>query len=328
MVYDLYFHNDLDGHATAAVMLVFLESHGDTVGHFVPVDYDLQTQWLREGFLKEHHLFSGRRNAPVVLDFSFHPGTAFWFDHHPTAFKKEAWKKEFVPGKTHAYDPSYFSCCHFVYEKLRRNFGWRAPVHFKELVKWLDIIDGARYESARQTILIREPALVIDAYLEAQGRNARTSAWLIKLLAERLLDDIAKIPKIAAAGKHARKSAFRQLSFYRKHLMVHGDVTVINLLGHGEQFLRFAAYDLFPKIRYAVRIRKKGLLYSVGVGENPWLKKKGSIHLGKLVKKYSSGGGGHQSAAAVEFGTRAETMRAVEDMIKVLNRKQNGRQKK
>jgi len=328
MIYDLYFHNDFDGHATAAVMLAFFESRGDAIGHFVPVDYDLQPQWLREGFFKEHHLFSGRRNAPVVLDFSFHPGTAFWFDHHPTAFKKESWKAGFLPDKAHGYDTSYFSCCHFAYEKLKRDFAWQAPRHFKELVKWLDVIDGARYGSARQTILMKEPALVVDAYLEAQGRNAKKSEWFIRLLVKRPLDDIAKIPKVVTAGARARKSARERLSFYRKHLMVRGDVTMIDLIGHGEQFLRFAPYNLFPKARYAVRIRKKGSLYSVGVGENPWLKKKGGIHLGKLVKKYSAGGGGHKGAAAVEFATHREALRVVEDIVKVLNRKKNGGQKK
>ena len=42
MTYDLYFHNDFDGHASAAVMLSFLGGRGDRIGHFVPVDFDLQ----------------------------------------------------------------------------------------------------------------------------------------------------------------------------------------------------------------------------------------------------------------------------------------------
>ena len=317
MIYDLYFHNDFDGHASAAVMFSFLKSRGDAVGHFVPVDYDMQSQWLDVGFFKKHRLFVGRRNAPIVLDFSFHPGTAFWFDHHPTAFKKEAWRKNFRSDKMHAYDADYLSCCHFVYDALRKNFGWQAPEHFRELVKWLDIIDGARYATAHQTILIKEPALVIDAFIEKQGRNAKKSEWLIELLAERSLGDIARIPKIVEVGKRARKEAVRYLVFYRKHVVVRGCVTVIDLTRNGKKFLRFEAYDLFPKVRYSLRIRKKGSLYSVGVGANPWLKKKGGVHLGELVKKY--GGGGHKDAAAVEFETYAEALRAVEDMVGVLN---------
>jgi hypothetical protein len=325
MTYDLYFHNDFDGHATAAVMLAFFESRGDRIGHFVPVDHDLQSQWLRDGFFKEHHLFAGKRNAPVVVDFPYHPGTAFWFDHHPTAFKKESWKKSFKEDLRHAYRPGYASCCHMAVAMLKRNFGWRAPDHFKELVVWLDIIDGSRYESPRQTILIKEPALIIDAYLETQERNARKSEWLIKLLARKSFADIAKIPRIAAAAARARKSAIRHLAFYRKHIAVRGDATAIDLARDSEKFLRYAPYDLFPKIRYAVRIRRKGPVYSVGVGANPWLRRKGGVHLGKLVKKY--GGGGHKDAAAVEFETRAEAMRAVEEMIKVLNEKRNGEKK-
>ena len=69
------------------------EGRGDRIGHFVPVDFDLQAQWRDDEFFAKHRLFKGKRNAPVVLDFPFHPGTAFWFDHHLSPFKKEAWGK-------------------------------------------------------------------------------------------------------------------------------------------------------------------------------------------------------------------------------------------
>ena len=133
MTYDLYFHNDFDGWASAAVMVSFFECRGDRIGHFVPVDFDLQSQWLDDDFFTNHRLFKGRRNAPVVLDFPFHPGTAFWFDHHLSPFKKEAWRKSSVSDKTHAYRPQYFSCCHMTYDMLKRNFKWRPPAYFKQL---------------------------------------------------------------------------------------------------------------------------------------------------------------------------------------------------
>jgi hypothetical protein len=317
MIYDFYFHNDFDGWASAAVMLSFLENRGDRIGHFVPVDHDLQSQWIDDHFFAKHRLFKGKRHAPIVLDFPFHPGTAFWFDHHPTAFKKEEWKEKFHEDLSHIYRPRYFSCCHLTYATLKRNFNWHPPEYLKELTVWLDSIDGARYASPTEPLLMKEPAFAIDSFVDAQKRDSENAEWLVRLLASSPLDDVAKSPRIAAAGRRARQDTAQNLAFYRKHLVRNGDVTVINLIGHEKKFLRYAPYYLFPKIRYGVRTRRKGALYGVGVGENPWLPHKGKIHLGRLVGKY--GGGGHSSAAAVDFKTKEEAECAKEEIIERLN---------
>jgi hypothetical protein len=319
MTYDLYFHNDFDGWASAAVMLAFFEGCGDRIGHFVPVDHDLQPQWIKEDFFTKHHLFTGKRFAPVVLDFPFHPGAAFWFDHHPAAFKKEAWQKKFHEDQTHIYRPRYFSCCHMVYAMLVRNFTWHPPKYFGELIEWLDIIDGARYASAKQTLAMKEPAFTVSNFIDAQGRNPKIAEWLIRQLAAAPLHDAAKIPKVAAAGRHARKIVARNLAFYRKHLVLRGATTFIDLIGQEDKMLRFAPYYLFPKLRYGVRATMKGSFYHVGVGENPWLKNRRRIHIGRLLKKY--GGGGHADAGGVEFKTKEAALRAREEIIAVLNRR-------
>ncbi len=319
MTYDLYFHNDFDGWASAAVMLSFLEGRGDRVGHFAPVDHDLQPQWLDDAFFKKHHLFKGKRNAPIVLDFPFHPGTAFWFDHHPTAFKKEAWQKKFHEDAEHAYRPRYFSCCHMAYATLKRNFKWQPPAYLSGLIVWLDIIDGARYVSAKQTILMKEPAFAIDSFIDAQKGDSKNAEWLVRRLATTPFKEVAKIPRVAAAGKKARQRAVRDVDFYQKNLAVIGNATLIDLVGHSDKMLRYAPYYLFPKLRYSVRINMKGSFYHIGVGENPWFARKGRIHIGQLMKKY--GGGGHSSAGAAEFKTKEDMEKAKEEIIAVLNKK-------
>jgi hypothetical protein len=318
MTYDLYFHNDFDGWSSAAVMLLFLERRGDRIGHFVPVDFYLQAQWRDDGFFTKHRLFQGKRNAPVVLDFPFHPGMAFWFDHHLSPFKKEAWRKKFHEDAEHAYRPQYFSCCHMAYDMLRRNFKWRPPAYLKQLIAWLDVIDGARYASARQTILMKEPAFDVDNFIDQQAGDPKKAEWLIRQMATAPLKEVAKIPRIAAVGKRARRSAIRNLAFYRKHLTLCGNVTFIDLTRHGNKVLRYAPYYLFPKIRYSVRATMKGRLYHLGVGENPWIANKGKIHIGKLVKKY--GGGGHLTVGAADLNTQKEAERAREEIIKILNK--------
>lgn len=318
MIYDLYFHNDFDGWASAALLVSFLEGRGDGIGHFVPVDFNLQSQWFDDGFFAKHRLFRGKRNAPVVLDFPFHPGTAIWFDHHLSPFKKEAWKKKFREDTDHAYRPQYFSCCHMAYDMLKRNFQWRPPAYFKELITWLDIIDGARYASAKQTILMKEPAFAVDNFIDRQKGDPKKAEWLIRLLASRSLGSVAKIPEIVRIGNEARKKAVQNLAFYRKHLVVRGNVALINLTAHPDKTLRYAPYYLFPKIRYGIRATMKGKLYHLGVGENPWALNKGTIHLGRLIKKY--GGGGHLTVGATDLNTREEAERAREEIVRILNK--------
>lgn len=319
MTYDLYFHNDFDGWASASVMVSFFESSGDHIGHFIPVDFNLQSQWLDDDFFSNHRLFKGGRNAPVVLDFPFHPGTTFWFDHHLSPFKKEAWRKKFRGDKTHAYRPQYFSCCHMTCDMLKKNFKWRPPVYFKHLTSWLDIIDGARYASAKQTILMKEPAFVIDNFIDQQHGNPKKAAWLIRILAERPLDDVAKIAEIARVGREIRKRAVRNLAYYREHLVVRGNVTFIDLTQHQNKILRYAPYYLFPKIRYSIRASMKGRLYHLGVGENPWIAHKGKINIGILIKKY--GGGGHVMVGATDVDTKEKAEHAQEEIIDILNKR-------
>ena len=318
MTYDLYFHDDFDGWASSAIMLLFLEGRGDRIGHFVPMDYNLQSQWLDESFFAKHHLFRGKRNAPIVLDFAFHPGTAFWFDHHPTAFKKETWQKKFHEDGSHMYRPRYFSCCHMVHAMLKRNFQWRPPAYLNELIAWLDVIDAARYTSARQTILMAEPAFAILSFIERHSSDPQRAEWLIRLLAKRSLGDVAKISEIVTAGREAQKGTVANLAFYRKHLMTHGNTSVIDLTRHGAKALRFAPYYLLPKSHYSIWMTMKGDLYHLGVGANPWLHKRGGAHIGKLLKKY--GGGGHRKAAAVDFETREEAVRVREKIVEILNK--------
>jgi hypothetical protein len=317
-IYDLYFHNDFDGWASAAVMLSFLESRGGHIGHFVPIDHDLQEQWRDDGFFAKHRLFAGKRYAPVVLDFPFHSGTAFWFDHHPTTFKKEEWKKTFREDPAHAYRPRYASCCHMTVAMLRRNFGWRPPDHFRELTRWLDVIDGAQYTSAKETIDMKEPAFAVDSFINAQKDPRRTAGGMVRLLAEMPLDELAKLPSIAAAGNLDRRRAVRNLAFYRKYLVRSGNATIIDLMRHRDRLLRYAPYYLFPKVPYSIRITKKGTLYHLGVGKNPWMSVVRKVHIGELMKKY--GGGGHAGAGAAEFHDAASLRKAQEEILAVMNR--------
>ncbi len=86
MKYDIYFHNDFDGRASAAVMLAFLRSRGDDIEHYIPIKYDVIPKWIDDKFLEKNKLFKGKHSPAIIVDFPYHPQAAFWFDHHIRPF--------------------------------------------------------------------------------------------------------------------------------------------------------------------------------------------------------------------------------------------------
>ncbi|HVN26073.1 MAG TPA: hypothetical protein VMT99_00260 [Candidatus Paceibacterota bacterium] len=316
MLYDIYFHNDFDGRASAAVMTAFLRSRGDDVGHFAAVDFDLQDQWMSERFFARHRLFAGRRNPAVVVDFFYHPAAAWWFDHHPTTFKKESWKKSYRPSRERVLDPSYVSCTRLVFESLKKNFGWKPPRLIGDLVKRADIVDGARYRTPRETIYLTTVETQLDAFIDETRKNPATAQRMIEDFATKPLPMIAKQPRIARVVTKLRAKNMKALAFYRRNLKIAGRVSVIDLEKANVETLRYAPYFLKPKIRYAIRITKKDGQFHVGIGDNAWMKP-GNVNLGALLARF--GGGGHWGAGAVNFTSRKAVDQAVPKMVEALN---------
>lgn len=317
MTYDIYFHNDFDGRASAAVMLAFLRSRGDDIEHFTPVNYHLLAQWLDEGFFEKHKLFKGKRNPAIVVDFLYHPKTAFWFEHHPTTFKKPAWQKNFRQDKFHHLEPQYPSCCHLVYAALKRDFKWKPSRVMDDLVKWLDVIDGARYKSAKQTIAMREPALQVNEFIERKKHSTLEDKWIIDLLSHAPLSEIAKLAKVKNAVAQVRKEDERGLAFLQKHAVIIDDVCFIDRTKSKINVPHYGLPFLFPKSRYFVRMSNRDGLYHVNVGLNPWRRKEGTIHVGNLLKPFK--GGGHETVGGVEFKARKKALAATEHFIEAIN---------
>lgn len=318
MLYDIYFHNDFDGRASAAVMLAFLRGRGDDIEHFTPVNYYLLPEWLDENFFDNHKLFKGKRNPAIVVDFLYHPKAAWWFEHHPTTFKKESWKKKFKADKQHHLEPRYPSCCHLVYASLKKDFSWKPPKNLAELVKWLDIIDGAGYRSARQTIEIKEPALQVDKFIEKKGVGKAENVRMIDLLSRSSLADIARLPEVRKNLTWIKREERKGLAFSKKNARMNGAVCFLDRSVSKIEFPRFGLPYLFPRTLYFVRLSARDGMYHVNVGVNPWMRKKATVRVGNLLKRF--GGGGHKGVGGVEFKTRKEALSTAVKIIETINR--------
>jgi len=327
MKYDVYFHNDFDGRAAAAVMRAFLLSHGDDIEHYVPVKYDLIPKWLDENFLEKHKLFrDGRRdrhNPAIIVDFPYHPQAVFWFDHHILPFKKPEWQTKFKPDRQHRFDDSYRSACHLAYDSLREGFGWKPPAHLRELVKRLDVIDFADYKSARQTIAMREPAIQTNVFIETGKSSFAMTVATVKFLSEKPLADFVKIPRVRREIVKLRHDTAKSIAFYKKNIKTNGRVMVVDLTNDStDDIAHFAPYALYPKLNYVIRFHPfpdKPTLFHINVASSPWRREENDKNIGEMLKRY--GGGGHKDVGGVEIQGRAATVHAVEEMAEFLNKK-------
>jgi hypothetical protein len=322
MIYDLYYHNDFDGRAAAAIMLAFLRSRGDDVEHFAALGYEMADQYTKENFFAEHKFFKGKRNPAIVVDFAFHPKAAWWFDHHPTTFKKESWRRKFKSTKYWHYEPKYESCCAEVAAVLKNDFGWEGPAHFKELIRWGDYLDGAHYRSVREVMELRSLGTQIDAFVDRYATDPkRTGKPFIEMLAAKPLREIVRLPAIQHTVTQVLKNRKAALGYYRKHMLVAGRVGYVDLSRKDFEKMRFAGYYFHPSLLYMVRILKKGGLFQISVGQNPWRRKESRVNIGDLMKKY--GGGGHQGVGATETKTKKAAEKVAKEIVAYLETKSN-----
>ncbi len=148
-------------------MLTFLRERGDDIERYTSMTYGKESAWYDEGFFKKE-----RSNPAIVVDFTYHPKAAWWFDHHASTFKKPEWRSRYKKDKQHQLSPEYPSCCGLVYAALQKNFGWKPPCHFASFVQSADMIDSAGYVSARQTIEMKTPDLLMNAFVEGLPHSA------------------------------------------------------------------------------------------------------------------------------------------------------------
>lgn len=290
MVYDIYFHNDFDGAASAALLTDFLGKRGDKIGRYFAVGHGSfnKNRWLALKF----------KNPAAVVDFLYHPSAAFWFDHHPTTFLRKEWRRKFKPSRFHCWKADYFSAYHLVFDSLIKNFGYRPSRYFRELVVWVDIDDGARYDSAEQTIKLKESALRVSVFIERNAEKTAVLIKLIKILGKQSLRRIADRPEIKNAVRKFREETKAVLKFYERNLRIFGKVGFADLSGSNLVEMPFAPFYLRPELSYRLFLKRDGEKFRLSASFNPWSKKKNKIDIGKFLReKY--GGGGHYNVGGV-----------------------------
>lgn len=279
----IHYHRDFDGMVSAAVLSVILQEKRGESPHWKSINYDQRENW--------EYFEEGRRFA--VVDFHFHPRAEYWFDHHPTTFLTPALRALYKPSDRWRFDETSPSCPPLILRHAAEHWGYEVPERFREMARWSDVVDGARYKDVEQAVFGEEPALRIARAITV----APTPEWIDQLvgsMAQGDLEGVARQPEIERAHQRASRNRDRALEQFPPTVQWKRDgVLLYDASSDRIRRERFAAFFHHPDIHYSVGVIPTRAGYHVTAGINPWNPPAGGPDIGALMETY--GGGGHKA---------------------------------
>ena len=333
----VFYHDKcFDGACSAAL---FTRFHRECVGTVDGFDY--QGLVHRAGALFEEEWWGAGENAIVDFKYFASPRLTWWFDHHLSAFGTAEDEARFRAGQGVAgapgpeamrqfFDPSYTSCTSWIAHIASTKFGMDvAPM--KELIYWADIVDGAKYESAKAAVEMAEPAMKLTMVIESApegivesapgGAGGSVSRKFIPLLTEMPLAQVLEQPFVQALLGPLMERHWAGLELIRERAVCERGVISFDIADHPtEGYNKFIPYYLHPEGTYHVGLSKSSFRTKVSVGTNPWTKKPASelVNIAEICERY--GGGGHARVGAISFPVdeEDEARKAVAEIVKEL----------
>ena len=277
----------------------------------------------RAGALFDEGAFVDGENAIVDFKYSPSPKVTWWFDHHQSAFLSAEDQKNFEAGQADGsqrmrkfFNPNYVSCTSLIADIAQVNFGFdTAPL--LELINWADIVDGARYESAKAAVEMAAPAMKLTMVIESAADSSLVPR-LIPLLTEMSLEHVLDQGFVQALLGSLMERHWAALELIRQRATVEDGVITFDITDQPtEGYNKFIPYYLYPEATYNVGLSKSSFRTKVSVGTNPWTKRDASqlVNLAAICERY--GGGGHARVGAISFppDREDEARRAVGEIV-------------
>ncbi len=292
----IFFHdNCFDGLASAAV---FSNFYRNAIQRNCEFTYEGLAHHAGQLFLDVR--FDGDENAIVDFKYSSDPRLTWWFDHHQSAFlspEDEAHYKADKSGKKF-HDPTYPSCTKFIAEMLQNHFDFGSN-RLSELIRWADIIDGARFENAQTAVELRESAMKLMLVIEGVRNRSRTCS-LISEFQTKSLGEIMEISWVKDAFQSLHERHLRSIEIIRRNAEYSNDAIFFDVSSHDlEGYNKFIPYYLYPQATYCVGVSLSSYRAKISVGSNPWSPKPRTQNLAALCERH--GGGGHPVVGAISF---------------------------
>ncbi len=298
----LHHNNCFDGACSAAV---FTKFHRECMG--AAESYEYVGLAHQPGGAMSQDIFGPGENAIVDFKYSTSPKLTWWFDHHESAFLTPKMRADFElgqlgeKGKRQFFNPDYISCTGWIAAVGKEKFGWE-PSGLEDLLKWADIIDGARFENAEAAVEMREPAMRVALVIE----NAQEPDFIpriIPLLTAMPFAEILEQPwvKERLAPLWDRHQATKEL--IRQRTVLEDGVNYLEILDRDTDALnKFIPYYFNPEATYTIAVTKSKARTKISVGTSPWttVPVEHLVNLSDVCGRY--GGGGHARVGAISYG--------------------------
>src|SRR5271168_671585 len=322
--FKIFYHDKcFDGACSASL---FMRFHRECVK--TADKYSFHGLVHRAGALFDEGMFTGDENAIVDFKYSPSPKVTWWFDHHQSAFLTAEDQKQFEAGQADGsqrmrkfFNPNYISCTSLIADKAQLNFGFNtAPL--LELIKWADIVDGARYESANAAVEMAAPAMKLTMVIESATDNSLVPR-LIPLLTEMSLQQVLDQSFVQVLLGPLMERHWAALELIKQRATVDKGVITFDITDQPmEGYNKFIPYYLHPDATYNVGLSKSSFRTKVSVGTNPWtmLRTAELINLAEICERY--GGGGHARVGAISFppDREDEARKAMGEIVAELRR--------
>lgn len=297
----LYHDNCFDGAASSALFSAFYQTciDGQATFEYIGLSHG-PGDVFTEGTFHPHPQISVEH---ACLDFRYSPDPrlTWWFDHHQSAFLNKEDEIYFyqLGNSRHFYDPTARSCSKFLALVCQKVFHFD-PQPYEELIYWADRIDGAQFDTPQSAVELKEPALQLMTWVEA-NRDIALKERFIYDLGHLSIEQINRQSYIRSSLDPLLDQQMRNVEIIRQFAQCENGVVTYDV---SEQFLgstnKFIPYYLYPDCHYVVGIvMMPGHRLKVSVGTNPWYAARRTANIAAICSRY--GGGGHPVVGAISF---------------------------
>lgn len=303
----IHYHRDFDGMVSAGVLAHCLRARGEDV-RWAGLNYDQRADW--------DNFQAGRRFA--IVDFHFHPRAEFWFDHHPTTFLTPALRALYQPSARWMWEEDSPSCPPIILRHAERHWEMSIPERFREMARWSDVIDAARFSDVEQALFGDDPALRISRALAA-APEPDWSDSLVRDMVDGTLAELARRPDVERSWQRAARNrdlALRQFPPLVESTDQH--VVLYDASSNKIRRERFAAFFHHADALYSVGVIPTRSGFHVTAGQNPWNLPADGPHLGSVMERY--GGGGHRAVGGANAPSLADARRIASEVAGELRR--------
>jgi hypothetical protein len=286
----LYHAQCFDGAVSCAVAWDYFDATAPVDSTVLrPVGYEVRDRWLTDSL----------STGAAVMDFLFHPGAAFWADHHVTTFLNDESRTTFETARRRdwLYDAQAKSCAGLLYRHFAGERSYRNPA-FEGVVAWAERLDSAEYDSVEEAVMPRQPAPAISLSFAVRS-DPEYSMHLVRRLRETAGDigAVASDPPMRAAVDEARRRVEIGICTLRRGIRQNdGDVVTFDVEEGDALIPRYAPYLVNPEARYSAGIVRRAREAKITTMRNPWRHFQG-VNLGRLCARY--GGGGHERVGSI-----------------------------